>query len=693
MRQSSAPLATHRSRRPLPKRTSVLLLFMWLIGFHPGRLWAQDDQTRADVMSMSLEELMKVEVDAVYGASKYKQKVADAPASITIVTADEIARYGYRTLADILRNVPGFYLTYDRVYSYLGERGFGRPGDFNSRFLLLVDGHRVNDNIYDQAFIGTEFPLDVDLIDRVEVIRGPNSSLYVASALLGVINVVTKPVREARNLSVSAELASYGTYKTRLTYGHRFRSGLEMLLSGSYYNSHGQDLYFQEYNSPLSNYGIAQNADYDRYSQFFADLTYGHFRLEGLYGSRVKGVPTGEFGTLFNDPATQVLDARGYLDLQYERNFGGDWGVLGRAYYDRYPFSGTYIYDMSAFGGPAQGVVKLAGQGQWAGAEFAVSKRLFDHQTLVIGAEFRDNFRQRQSDYVVQPYLPVGNEQNSSKISAVYAQDEVRLRRSLVLDLGFRYDHYSTFGGATNPRAALIYHPLEKTTVKLLYGQSFRAPNVNELYFQTTNPFFQAMLPNGNPDLKPETARTMELMFDQDLPRQFRFEVSGYYYPIRGLINAEMDPASGAIVYENSQRVNLQGTEIILKRQSRSGVEAGVSLSLQSGVGQGDGSALTNSPHTLVQANLSVPLLHRKLYASTDINHVSRRRTLQGNFAGAYTVPNFTLFSNAFRHWEVSASFYNAFNQRYGDPGDPGDLQDIILQDGRTFRVKFAHHF
>jgi iron complex outermembrane receptor protein len=182
-------------------------------------------------------------------------------------------------------------------------------------------------------------------------------------------------------------------------------------------------------------------------------------------------------------------------------------------------------------------------------------------------------------------------------------------------------------------------------------------------------------------------------MFDQDLPRQFRFEVSGYYYPIRGLINAEMDPASGAIVYENSQRVNLQGTEIILKRQSRSGVEAGVSLSLQSGVGQGEGSALTNSPHTLVQANLSVPLLHRKLYASTDINHVSRRRTLQGDFAGAYTVPNFTLFSNAFRHWEVSASFYNAFNQRYGDPGDPGNLQDIILQDGRTFRLKFAYHF
>src|ERR1017187_10422870 len=147
-------------------------------------------------MDMSLEDLMKVDIDSVYGASGYKQKVADAPASITIITGDEIRRYGYRTLADALRDVPGFYVIYDRVYDYLGERGFGRPADYNSRFLLLVDGHRVNDNLFDQAFIGNDFPVDVDLIDRIEVIRGPNSSLYIASALLGVINVVTKPVHE-----------------------------------------------------------------------------------------------------------------------------------------------------------------------------------------------------------------------------------------------------------------------------------------------------------------------------------------------------------------------------------------------------------------------------------------------------------------------------------------------------------------
>ena len=180
------------------KRIILLLFALLTIDPDGGRLWAQGTKAAPDLMDMSLEDLMKVEIDSVYGASGYKQKVSDAPASITIITAEEISRHGYRTLAAVLRNVPGFYVTYDRDYDYLGERGFGPPGDYNSRFLLLVDGHRVNDNIFDQAFIGTDFPVDLDLIDRIEVIRGPNSSLYVASALLGVINIVTKPVREPR---------------------------------------------------------------------------------------------------------------------------------------------------------------------------------------------------------------------------------------------------------------------------------------------------------------------------------------------------------------------------------------------------------------------------------------------------------------------------------------------------------------
>jgi iron complex outermembrane receptor protein len=137
----------------------------------PFTSFAQEDsnKTPADLTAMKIEDLMNVEVDTVYGASKFEQKVTSAPSYVTIVSADEISQHAYRTLADVLRSVPGFYVTYDRNYSDVGVRGFDRPGDYNNRILVMVDGHRLNEEVYEGAYVGTEFPVDLDLVDRVEV--------------------------------------------------------------------------------------------------------------------------------------------------------------------------------------------------------------------------------------------------------------------------------------------------------------------------------------------------------------------------------------------------------------------------------------------------------------------------------------------------------------------------------------------
>ena len=253
--------------------------------------WAQEPPQ--DLADLSLEELMKLEVETVFGASKYIQKVTQAPASVTIITSEEIRKYAYRTLADALRTVRGLYATYDRNYSYLGVRGFNRPGDYNARILLLVDGHRANDNIYDQAALGTEFPLDVDLIDRIEVIRGPSSSIYGTNAFFAVVNVITRRGRNLQGAEASAELASFGTLKGRISYGAEMKNGLEVLLSGTVYDSHGHDrLYFRDFDSPATHNGIAENVDDDQSQQLFLNLSYRDFAVRGVYGSREKGIPT-----------------------------------------------------------------------------------------------------------------------------------------------------------------------------------------------------------------------------------------------------------------------------------------------------------------------------------------------------------------------------------------------------------------
>ena len=156
---------------------------------------------------MSLEQLMELPVLTVVTASKREQKTTEAPAQATVVTADDIRAYGYRTLADILRSVPGFYVTNDRSYGYVGVRGFSRPGDFGGRVLLLLDGHRMNDSIYDTAAVLNDFIVDVDLIERVEIIRGPGSALYGNNAFFAVVNVFTKRASRFKNGEASARRA------------------------------------------------------------------------------------------------------------------------------------------------------------------------------------------------------------------------------------------------------------------------------------------------------------------------------------------------------------------------------------------------------------------------------------------------------------------------------------------------------
>ena len=162
----------------------------------------------------------------------------------------------------------------------------------------------------------------------------------------------------------------------------------------------------------------------------------------------------------------------------------------------------------------------------------------------------------------------------TSNIFSVYAQDEIHLRKNLVLNLGLRYDHYSTFGGTTNPRAALIYNPWEKTTFKFLYGQSFRAPNLFELYYAAPGN-------EANPSLRPETVKTMELVWEQYFADHFRMTVSGFYYPIRSLISEQVDLATGNAFFTNAGSLDLRGVDFEFGRRLPGGLEGTVSYSFQ----------------------------------------------------------------------------------------------------------------
>jgi outer membrane receptor for ferrienterochelin and colicins len=655
----------------------ILFFFVALCGRASA---TETNQNSADLTSLSLEALMEIEVPVVFGASKFEQKATEAPSSVTVITSDEIKRYGYRTLADILQSVQGFYVSYDRNYSSLGSRGVNLS-DSNSRILLLVNGHRLNNNLSDSAAIGTDFILDVDLIDHVEIIRGPSAVLYGNNAFFGVINVITRQGKQLNGAEVSGEYASYDTYKTRVTYGKLFTNGVQLLLSGTYYDSAGPDrLFYKKFNTPDQNNGVAQNMDGDSSGSFFGSLGYADFTLEGAFISREKENPTAQFGSTFNDSRLQTTDDRGYTSLKYAHSFPEIVDVTAQVYYDQSDFEIGYP---TAIGTGAASFSKEKDAGEWWGTEVQFNKRLWERHIITFGAEYRDDFRQHRE--VFDPASgKVFSDASRDRLSyGVYLQGDFMLRTNLHFNGGVRYDQYGNFNPAFNPRLALIYNPWKTATLKAIYGTAFRAPNFLEL----SDPRFQ--------DIKPEEITSYELVYEQEIGRHLRSSVSGFYNQMQDLI-----------VLQNGNYTNLnantKGTELALEGYWNNGIRSRLSYSLQR-TEDSSKQNLPDSPEHLVKMNVSVPVYKQKIFAGLEYQYTSSRRTLfttstgetmNGMDAGGFETVNFTLFSrDLIKNLEFSGSVYNLFDTRYGDPSSPFHLQDIIEQDGRSFRLKLTYRF
>jgi len=645
-----------------------------------GSVCSAQESKPQDLSDMSLEQLTQI---TVYSASKHEQSLSDAPSSVTVITADEIQRYGYRTLAEILEAVRGFYITYDRYQSYVGVRGFGRLGDWNSRILLLVDGHRINDDVLGQAFIGLEFPVDIDLIQRIEIVRGPSSSLYGAEAFFAVINVITRRENQPKREEISFAAGSFGSYGGRATWDSECK-GIVFALSGSFYSSTGPTLFFPEFDSPATNYGVTSNTNYESYQRVLGTIRWRGFTLQGLYNARNKGVPTAYFDSRFNDPRTRNLQGIDYLDLRYERALGQYWQLDART-----SVSKNTLYGPVAYEAPPVPPDTYSYNGQWWDTEIKLSKSLPHGSTLTFGTEITDNFRLDEFNLDPDVSPLVTKVSTNLVIGAGYAQLDSEISRKFSVSAGVRYDHYNYgFGGSTNPRVALIYHAARSTTAKLLYGSAFRAP----VPYETTpdyGPFYVS-----NPHLQPEKIRSVEGILEQGLGSHLHASSSVFYNRITNLITLETDPNTGLSVYENSQAATAKGVELELNGGVAGSLTGRASYSYTQTLASMTGRTPPNSPANLVKLNLTMPLFGQRFSVASDGQYTGEVTTLGGNTLGGFSVLNATLIGHALRkRADISASVYNLLDKRYSFPGRPEDPEDALLQDGTTFRIKLTYRF
>jgi iron complex outermembrane receptor protein len=640
-----------------------------------------------DFMAGIEEDVLFADIPSVFGASKYEQKVTEAPSRISIVTGAEIRRFGYRTLSEVFASLPGFSVNNDRNYLYTGVRGFGIPGDYDARLLQLVNGHRVNDNIYGSLFNDHSLPVDMQLIERIEVIRGPSSSLYGSSAFFAVVNIVTKEGRDVGGLEVSGAAGSFATEQAQVTYGDKSSNGVEYLVSVSVADTDGDDrLYYREFDDPLTNNGVAEDVDAEKYQKFFTRVSFGDLAFEAAYSERDKDIPTGSYGTVFNSQQNTTTDSRGYLDVSFQKLLANGSDLTSRVYYDKYSYDGDYLYDYGIPGDPYLSLNKDSADGESWGAEFQWNAQLGRHR-MVLGADYRDSFREDQKNYDQDDaYL---NSDTESESWALFIQDEIRLHDKLLLSMGVRYDNYDNFGDTVNPRAALIWSVQERTVVKLLYGEAFRAPNAYEVYYNDSSLTWKPSV-----DLEPETIKSTELVFEQQFGSSLRGVLSVYDNEIENLIATVSDPADDLLVFVNQGDVQAQGLEMELENKWDNNVSASASYSYQEAENQVTGNKLTNYPTHMVKSNITAPLLGDYLGAAVELQYDGGRRTIAGNKTGSRTLANLGLYSESWIDGlKIVLNVYNLFDKEYGYPGSEEHLQDIIEQDGRTFRLRLDYAF
>jgi outer membrane receptor for ferrienterochelin and colicins len=646
-----------------------------------------------DLAELSLEELMHI---PVYAASRYAQDMSDAPASVTIITGRDIKAYGYCTLAEVLSSVPGFYMSCDRSYEYAGMRGFSRPGDFNTRILLLIDGVRTNEVIYDSSGLGADFNIDVDLIDRIEIVRGPGSVVFGTNAFFAVINVITKTGRDFDGGKLSLSAASFDARKGSLSYGGPLKKRGEFLVSGSYGASDGQDFYFPEFDSPGTNRGISAGLDGEHFGNVYGKVRYGGWGLGLALMEREKYRPTAAYETIFGNDSDRDLDRRFMADVSYRRELGGGGEGSAHLTFQDYAYDGYYLFASGEEGDSSFSMLNMDRvRGQWWGGEVKLYGEIFAHNRVTAGAEYRDNFKIDQENFDVGTSAIYLDSRRSSRITSVYAQDEIRFTKRLILSVGARCDHAEipehiepVREWNISPRTALILKPFSRTSLKLIYGEAFRNPNAFELYYNDGG-----NTTKSNPGLDPERIRTYEAVVTREISNELQGKLALYRYNISGLVSQRLDPSDGLLQYWNMGAVQANGLEVTIDGKAPGIIEGRLSYSYTDALYSASQARLGNSPRHVAKLNVMTPLFH-KMRAAFETQYVGARLTLGGRTAKAYAVANLTITAKRLLgRFDISAGARNLFDTRYAYPVGEELIQDALEADGRTFRVKCTYVF
>jgi len=424
----------------------------------------------------------------VVTASATEQNLKDAPASISVITQQDLQRKPVQNLKDVLQDVPGVQLTNEGD----NRKGVSIRGLDSSYTLILGDGKRVNSR--NAVFRHNDFDLNwvpVDAIERIEVVRGPMSSLYGSDALGGVVNIITKKIGQKWTGTLSADSTIQEHRDRGDTYnGQFFTSGplVDGLLG-------------------LKAYGSLSKREKDDQQASSTSSTGETPRIEG-FTSRDANVEfawtpsenhdfTAGYGFNRQDRDSDSLDQNRLERQNYSLSHNGRWGVGN---------SELKVYGEKVDNKNPGNSNPITSESNAVDGKYVLPLGEIN-QLLTFGGEWRH-------DKLKDPVNLTGGSSSNTSASqyALFLEDEWRIFEPLALTTGIRMDDHDTYGDHWSPRAYLVYNATDTVTVKGGWATAFKAPSLLQLSPDwITGSCRGACEIVGNPDLKPETSESVEL--------------------------------------------------------------------------------------------------------------------------------------------------------------------------------------
>jgi iron complex outermembrane receptor protein len=678
-------------------KSALFIIFVTL----SSSVQAMHDQQLDHFLSLSLEELMELEVTI---STDTKQTVSQAPAAVSVITAEDIRATGATNLADVLESIPGIHV---RANQFAFRPLVQVRGANANQTLLMINGSSMRDLMWGFGIFWKGVPSSI--IDRVEIIRGPGSALFGADAAAGVINVITKTAGKIEQNEIGLRRGSFNTNTGWLQYGdtwNGFDIGLTINLSSTdghnpLIESDGQTRQDLAMGSSASlapgNANFGWNSQDIRFS-----LVKDHWTVRADY-TKQSDLEIGLTGAGVLDPLTKAEDSRFKLDLLYKNpDLSDNWVVDTELRYQDIDYNsddGFQERPPGAFNGDyPQGVINRM-QSSERRINFEASglyTGIVDHALrLGVGYTWQDLYLVKQwinsgigpDGETLPPGSPIVDvsdtpyafaPEKSRSIQYLFLQDIWAMNDNWKLTAGFRYDNYSDFGDTFNPRLALVWQVNQKLTSKLLYGRAFRPPSFQELYAHTS--FSQP-----NPDLDPERSETLELILSYMPSRELTIGFNLYTLQQSDFIRAISLAGVNGRQFQNTGKHAIRGLEIETKWQATENLRVSANYTKRNP----DDNEFRAIDEPEQDAYLRVDWgFHHDWNWNLQSNWISDRKRSSNDTRPSlddYTITDTTFRYTPTDNWELALSIRNLFDEEAREHTATSVLNDLPLPERNLY--------